>query len=759
MNTLPSLADLDLDVEGMTCASCVRRVETALKAVPGVADASVNLALRRAHVTLAPVGADPQALIAAVAKRGYTAQVLDTSRPASEEDVIAEDARAGQRFAWALVLTLPVFILEMGGHLIPALHHLIQDLFPGQALAWLEFALTTAVLAGPGRSFFTRGAKALAHGGPDMNTLVALGAGSAWLYSTGVTWAPALFPAESRHLYFEAAAVVATLILLGRWLESRAKGRAGSAIRQLVGLQPRTAWVRRGEDWAELPIDSLASGDDIRVRPGEKIPVDGVVMEGESWVDESMITGEPLPASRRVGDRLIGGTLNTQGSLVLRATEVGAQTVLAQIIRLVEQAQSGKLPVQQRIDQVTAWFVPAVMALAALAFAAWWIWGPAPALAHALVAGVAVLIIACPCAMGLATPISILVATSRAAGLGILFRQGEALQRLRDVRIVAFDKTGTLTLGRPALTDLLPLDGSDPEGWLATLAAVQTGSEHPIAHAIRTAARDKALRIPDAEQFKAITGAGVQAQVEGRDYLMGSLRLMQDAAVTVPDAALTQMQSLAQSGKTPFLVARDGRLAAIVAVADTLRPSARPLIEQLHAQGLKTALITGDHAAAAQAVARDLGIDIVHAQTLPEHKAERLRELQRSIGPLAFVGDGINDAPALATADAGIAMGHGTDVAIESADVVLMNEDLTSVARAITLSHKTLRNISQNLFWAFAYNAALIPVAAGALYPWTGLQLSPMLGAGAMALSSVFVVANALRLKTQSLNIRRENRR
>ena len=756
MNRLSPSSTLDLDVEGMTCASCVRRVETALKSVPGVADASVNLALHRASVTLAPAGADPLALIAAVAKRGYTAQVLDASRLATEEDLSAEDPRAGWRFAWALILTLPVFILEMGGHLIPGLHHLIQELVPGQSLAWLEFALTTAVLAGPGRSFFTRGAKALAHGGPDMNTLVALGAGSAWLYSTGVAWAPALFPAESRQLYFEAAAVVATLILLGRWLESRAKGRAGSAIRQLIGLQPRTAWVRRGGDWSEQPIDSLAAGDDIRVRPGEKIPVDGVVQEGESWVDESMITGEPMPASRGVGDRLIGGTLNTQGSLVLRATEVGAQTVLAQIIRLVEQAQSGKLPVQQRIDQVTAWFVPVVMGLAALAFAAWWIWGPAPALAHALVAGVAVLIIACPCAMGLATPISILVATGRAAGLGILFRQGEALQRLRDVRVVAFDKTGTLTLGRPALTDLLPLDGGDPDELLAALAAVQAGSEHPIAHAIRTAALEKSLRIPEAAHFKAITGAGVQARVGGGLYLMGSLRLMQDAAVPVSEAALARMQALAQSGKTPFLVARDGQPIAIVAVADILRPSARPLIAQLHARGLKTALITGDHAAAAQAVAQELGIDVVHAQTLPEHKAERLRELQQSIGPLAFVGDGINDAPALATADVGIAMGRGTDVAIESADVVLMNEDLTSVARAITLSHKTLRNIGQNLFWAFAYNAALIPVAAGALYPWTGLQLSPMLGAGAMALSSVFVVANALRLKTQSLNTRQE---
>lgn len=748
-----ALPHIDLDIEGMTCASCVRRVEMALKAVPGVAEASVNLATHRAHVIWAEDGADPQSLIAAVSKRGYAAQLIDTSqaRPSGDE-MSAEDAGAGRRFAWALALTMPVFILEMGSHLIPALHHLIQANIPGQSLAWLQLALTTAVLAGPGRSFFSRGFKALAHGGPDMNTLVALGAGSAWLYSTLATIVPAIFPAESRHLYFEAAAVVATLILLGRWMEARAKGRAGSAIRELVGLQPRTAWVRRDGVWAEQPIDTLVRGDEVRVRPGEKIPVDGVVLGGESWVDESMMTGEPMPVARRPGDRLIGGTLNTQGSLILQITQVGADTVLAQIIRLVEQAQSSKLPVQQKIDQLTAWFVPAVMLLAVLTFAAWWIWGPEPTLAHALVAGVAVLIIACPCAMGLATPISILVATGRAAGLGILFRQGDALQRLRDARVIAFDKTGTLTEGRPALTDIHLLNNQPRETILGILAAVQSGSEHPIAHAIRRAAEEAALDIPAARDFNAITGAGVTARVNGKTYLMGSRRLMQDVQIPLPDDILQRANALGQAGKTPFYVAGDGQLIALVAVADTLRPSARLLIDRLHALGLKTALITGDHEAAAHAVAQSLDIDIVHAQTLPEYKAELLATLRQTEGPVAFVGDGINDAPALASADVGIAMGQGTDVAIESADVILMNEDLASVARAIALSHKTLRNINENLFWAFAYNAALIPVAAGVLYPWTGIQLSPVLGAGAMALSSVFVVGNALRLKTQRLS-------
>jgi len=744
-----ALREIDLKVEGMTCASCVRRVETALTGVPGVAHASVNLATHQAHVSLAAADTDPQALVAAIGKRGYTARVLTTGRPTSADVAAdeAEDAAAGRRFIYALLLTLPVFLIEMGSHLVPALHHLVQSTVDPQALAWGEFVLSTLVLAGPGRAFFTRGFKALWHLGPDMNTLVALGAGSAWLYSTLVTITPEIFPLESRHLYFEAAAVVATLILMGRWLEARARGRAGSAIRHLIGLQPRTAWVRQNGAWAEQPIEALAVGAEIRVRPGEKIPVDGLVTDGESWVDESMITGEPMPVARQAGDRLIGGTMNTQGSLVMRATQVGADTVLAHIIRLVEHAQGAKLPIQRLVDQVTGWFVPAVMVLAVLAFGGWLLWGPDPRLTHALIAGVAVLIIACPCAMGLATPISIMVATGRAAGLGILFRQGDALQRLRNARVIAFDKTGTLTLGRPVLTDLLPASGLAHDTLLAAVAAVQGGSEHPIARAVQAAAQEQAIDIPAVERFATITGAGVRGQVQGHDWLMGSMRLLQDAAVALDADSLARVQALAAEGKTAFLVARDGQLAGVVAVADTLRPSARSAIDRLHALGLKTALITGDHEAAAQSVARTLGIDIVHAQTLPEDKVTHLKALQQTIGPLAFVGDGINDAPALASADVGIAIGQGTDVAIESADVVLMNEDLESVARAVTLSRLTLRNIAQNLFWAFAYNAALIPVAAGVLYPFTGTQLSPMLGAGAMALSSVFVVGNALRLK------------
>ncbi|MGB3835868.1 heavy metal translocating P-type ATPase [Castellaniella sp.] len=744
---------LDLDVEGMTCASCVRRVETALSKVPGVAQASVNLATRSAHVTLTPEGAAPEALLAAVKKRGYGATVRTPETRNRNVPAEEEYHAAGLRFWIALVLTLPVFLVEMGGHLIPAVHHFVQNAVSGQTLAIGQFILATAVLAGPGRQFFSRGFKALWHLGPDMNTLVALGAGSAWLYSTLVTFAPAIFPEASRHLYFEAAAVVTTLILLGRWLEARARGRAGSAIRQLLNLQPRTAWVLRDGHWSEHPIDQLSVGDHIRVRPGEKIPVDGLVTEGESWVDESMITGEPMPVTRRSGDPLIGGTINTRGSLEFQATQVGANTVLAHIIRMVEQAQGSKLPIQRMVDRVTGWFVPAVMLLAVLAFLAWLTWGPTPQLAHALIAGVAVLIIACPCAMGLATPISIMVATGRAAGQGIVFRQGDALQRLRNARVVAFDKTGTLTQGRPALSDIKPLGAWDDTRLLQAVASIQSASEHPIGKAITEAAEHDHLTLDKVSEFATLTGAGVQGRLSSGTWLLGNIALMQGRDIAVSDSVQTQVEALASQGKTVFLAACDGHLAGILAVADTIRPSAAAAIRQLHGLGLKTALITGDHRSTALAVAKTLGIDIVHAQTLPEHKAEILRHLQQETGALAFVGDGINDAPALATADVGIAIGQGTDVAIESADVVLMNEDLGSVARAVRLSRLTLRNIKQNLFWAFAYNVALIPVAAGALYPWTGLQLSPMLGAGAMALSSVFVVTNALRLKWQTLEV------
>uniref|UniRef100_UPI00333ED1F9 heavy metal translocating P-type ATPase n=1 Tax=Castellaniella defragrans TaxID=75697 RepID=UPI00333ED1F9 len=747
MKAANTLAEIDLAIEGMTCASCVRRVETALAAVPGVGSAQVNLATHRARVRLEDPATAQDALIQAVRKRGYEARIIAAATAEDPEAAEAEIRQAQRAFLTALVLTLPVFLLEMGGHLVPALHELIAHRIDAQALAWFELALTTAVLAWPGRQFFIRGLRALWHLGPEMNTLVALGAGSAWLYSVVVTVTPHWLPEGSRNLYFEAAAVVATLILLGRWLEARAKGRAGSAIRRLLDLSPRTALVLRDDQWTELPIEALAAGDSIRVRPGEKIPVDGIVTEGESWIDESMITGEPIPATRGVGDPVVGGTLNTRGSLVLRATQVGQDTVLAGIIRMVRQAQGDKLPIQSLVDRVTGWFVPVVMLLAVITFIAWYVLGPEPRLAHALIGAVAVLIIACPCAMGLATPISIMVATGRAADLGIIFRQGEALQRLRNARVIAFDKTGTLTQGKPTLTDLLVDSPLEHAGILADLAAAQTGSEHPIAHAVIQAARAQDLDIPSAAGFETIPGAGVRARVSGHEYALGAARLMAELGIGIAPAHATDAEALARAGKTPVYIGRDGATIGVYAVADAIKPSARAALRALRDMGLKTAMITGDNALTARAVADELGIDEIHAQTLPGHKVERIEALRQTYGAVAFVGDGINDAPALAAADVGLAIGQGTDVAIESAAVVLMNEDLGTVARAAALSRAAMRNIAQNLFWAFAYNVALIPVAAGVLYPSLGLQLSPMLGAGAMALSSVFVVTNALRLK------------
>lgn len=741
---------LDLAIEGMTCASCVHRVETALAAVPGVELAQVNLATHRAHLALDNPDIEYEALIAAIRKRGYDGHVLVPDEQvggagAQEQD--AETRKSLRSFLWAFVLTLPLFILEMGGHAIPAMHHALLASVGESRLAWLELVLASAVLAGPGRSFFTRGFKALAHLGPDMNTLVALGAGSAWLYSTIVTIVPDVLPTDAQHLYFEAAAVVATLILLGRHLEARAKGRAGSAIRRLIGLQPRTAQVRRGTDWIEISIGDLRPGDEVRVRPGEKVPIDGMVTEGESWVDESMITGEPIPVSRGQGDNVVGGTLNTRGSLIVRTTQVGQNTVLAQIIRMVENAQSGKLPIQSLVDRVTGWFVPMVMLLALITFVVWLIVGPEPKMSYALVSAVAVLIIACPCAMGLATPISIMVATGRAADLGIIFRQGEALQRLRNTRIIAFDKTGTLTQGKPVLTDLELTKGLRREDILADLAAIQSGSEHPIAHAILEAAATEGLVLPGAEGFESTSGAGVQGRVGTHHYVLGAVRMMQTHGIAMQEFFSARADALATLGKTAVYIGRDGELIGVLAMADTLKPSAQEAIRILHGMGLRTAMITGDNALTAQAIAHELGIDDVYASMLPEHKVETLNTLRDTHGALAFVGDGINDAPALATADVGLAVGQGTDVAIESASVVLMNDDLMTIARAVALSRATLRNIRQNLFWAFAYNVALIPIAAGVLYAPFGLQLSPMLGAAAMALSSVFVVVNALRLK------------
>ena len=775
---------LDISIQGMTSASCVLRVEKALKAVPGVSEATVNLATERAHINWNPELSDTTdgslKVLAAVHKAGYEASVLEQHAAPSSAEADARDIETKSllRALWvSLALTLPIFLVEMGGHLIPGVHHFVHETI-GMQRSWIaQSILTTLVLIGPGRVFFTKGLPALWHLAPEMNSLVALGAGSAWAYSMVATYLPQALPDGTRFVYFEAAAVIVTLILLGRTLEARAKGRTGAAIKHLIGLQPRQARVLINDQPTDIDIDTVKPGDLILVRPGEKIATDGVITEGQPYIDEAMISGEPIPVTKRIGDRVTGGTLNTTNSFTFKATHTGGDTVLARIIRMVEAAQGTKLPTQALVDRVTAWFVPAIILCSLLTFVIWYWLGPAPSLSHALINAVAVMIIACPCAMGLATPTSIMVGTGRAAELGVLFRQGDALQRLREVQVVAFDKTGTLTLGKPVLTDFVVLEPTyDRALLLSWTDAMQTHSEHPIAHAIVQAARADNLPIAAAHNFKAISGAGVRATVNGHAVSSGAQAFMQTEGVDT-SAAVHYSEQWGQQGKTPICLAVDGKLAALMAVADPVKPSAHGAIATLKQLGLRTAMITGDNQYTALAVAQQLGIDEVHAQVLPEGKVAVLQALQRSsalggstetshsptadtleaksnnTGPtyakvvLAFVGDGINDAPALATADVGIAIGTGTDVAIESASVVLMSDDLAGVATAIGLSRATLTNIRQNLFWAFAYNAALVPVAAGVLYPSFGILLSPMFAAGAMAFSSVFVVANALRLK------------
>ncbi|MCQ9617032.1 heavy metal translocating P-type ATPase [Paenalcaligenes niemegkensis] len=744
--SVPATA-IDLTVAGMTCASCVGRVQKALKAVPGVVEATVNLATERAHVR---GSTDPNTLVAAIAAAGYTAQAIDAG--ASADDDAANERKDAERAALkrdltlAAVLTLPVFMLEMGSHLIPGMHELILDTIGAQWNWYIQFALTTLVLAVPGLRFYRLGIPALFRLAPDMNSLVAVGTFAAYAYSLVATFTPSLLPAGTVNVYYEAAAVIVTLILLGRFLEARAKGRTSEAIKRLVNLQAKTARVQRDGAVVEIPITDVAAGDILEVRPGERIPVDGKVTQGQSYVDESMITGEPIPVAKTMNSKLVGGTVNQKGALSFRATAVGGATVLSQIIRMVEQAQGSKLPIQTLVDKVTMWFVPAVMAAAALTFLVWIVFGPQPALTFALVNAVAVLIIACPCAMGLATPTSIMVGTGRGAELGVLFRKGEALQLLKDATVVAVDKTGTLTEGRPTLTDLNIAEGFKREEVLGRIAAVEAKSEHPIARAIVEAASNEGIVIPDVSNFESITGFGVKAYVNGEQVDVGADRYMRKLGLDV-DVFSETAERLGNEGKTPLYAAIGGRLAAIVAVADPIKVTTPQAIAALHKLGLKVAMITGDNRRTAEAIARQLGIDEVVAEVLPEGKVEAVRKLKAEHGRLAFVGDGINDAPALAEADVGLAVGTGTDIAIEAADVVLMSGNLMGVPTAIALSRATIGNIRQNLFWAFAYNTALIPVAAGALYPALGILMSPIFAAGAMALSSVFVLGNALRLR------------
>ena len=741
---------VELKVSGMTCASCVGRVERALKAAPGVLEANVNLATERATVRVLEGAADARALTEAVAKAGYAAEAASapdaTSEDREQASRAAEIRSLGRAVAVAGAATLPLFLIEMALHFVPSSHDWLMGTIGTAPWRILSFLLATFVLFVPGLRFYRKGVPNLVRLTPDMNSLVVLGATAAWAFSTVATFAPEWLPAGTANVYFEAAAVIVTLILVGRWFEARAKGQTSQAIRRLMTLQAKTARVERNGAEIELPIDQVAPGDVIVVRPGERVPVDGSVLSGSLFVDESMLTGEPIPVEKGEGAKVVGGTINTTGAFRFRAEKVGADTVLSQIVRMVEAAQGAKLPIQALVDKVTGWFVPAVIGIAVLTFGVWLAFGPQPALGFALVNAVAVLIIACPCAMGLATPTSIMVGTGRAAELGILFRKGEALQALQGVDVVAFDKTGTLTEGRPELTDLTVADGFAEDEVLGLVAALETRSEHPIARAIIQAAEMRGLPVLQPETFSSRPGYGAEGQVAGRSVQVGADRLMQGLGHDL-SAFTDQAQRLGEEGKSPLYAAIDGRLAAIIAVADPIKPTTPAAIAAIHALGLRVAMITGDNRRTAEAVARRLGIDEVRAEVLPDGKVEAVRALQAGGRRVAFVGDGVNDAPALAAADVGLAVGGGTDVAIESADVVLTGGDLRGAVNAIALSRATMRNIHQNLVWAFGYNVVLIPVAAGLLFPVFGWLLSPMLAAGAMALSSVSVLTNALRLR------------
>ena len=748
----PKPVQLELAIEGMSCASCVRRIENALLAVPGVIHANVNLATQQAQISTGQVAVDK--LIQAIEQKGFSAQVLtaDTSITSThqqqQQQTSTQLQHLKQQLWLALAFAVPLFILEMGGHLIPSFAKWLDQNI-GQSTLWLiQGLLAAAALLLPGRQLLKQGWQALWRLSPDMNSLVALGTSAAFGYSLVATFFPQLLPGGTVNVYYEAVGVIIALIILGRFLEAKAKSNTSAAIQGLVQLQPKTAWLIQADgQQSECPIEQVQLGDQLAIRPGERIPLDGLVLTGTSFVDESMLSGEPIPVEKTAGDQLMSGTVNQAGHLTMQVQQTTEHTVLAQIIRLVEHAQGAKLPIQDLVNKVTAWFVPAVMLAALLTFLAWLIFAPASALSLALVNAVAVLIIACPCAMGLATPTSIMVGTGRAAQLGVLFRQGIALQSLQLTQVVAVDKTGTLTEGKPTLTDLISSPGFSADQLLQWLASVEQSSEHPVAQAIVQAAQAQQLELLAITDFQSLTGLGISATIEQHAIVIGADRLMRQQNISL-DSFSEQATALANQGKTPMYVAVDNQLAGLFAVADPIKPSTPVAINSLHQQGLKVAMITGDNQHTAQAIAKQLGIDQVIAEVMPAEKVAAVQQLQQQYGPVAYVGDGINDAPALATAEVGIAIGTGTDIAIEAADVVLMSGQLTGVVNALQISAATLRNIKQNLFWAFAYNTALIPVAAGVLYPINGTLLSPIFAAGAMAFSSIFVITNALRLRS-----------
>ena len=738
--TVPSRR-LDLPIKGMHCAACVGRVERALRSVPGVTSATANLATERAIVELAPDGPALPALRAAVAASGYTIpEEIAATRESRERDR-AERAqeidRLRRKLVVGVILSLPVLIGNMP-EVFPWAPGWLRD-------RWLLWALATPVQFWVGGQFHAGFLRELRHGTTSMNTLVSIGTSAAYFFSVAVTLWPHAFMAAGGMPYFEASALLMTFLVLGRWLEARARGGTSEAIRRLVALQPRTARIVRGAGERDVPIADVAVGDLLRVRPGERIAVDGEIVDGASTVDESMLTGESLPVEKGPGAAVVGGSINRTGAFTFRATRVGAATVLAQIVRLVEEAQGSKAPIQRLADRVAAVFVPIVLAISALTFGVWLVWGPEPAFFHALTNAVAVLVISCPCAMGLATPTAVMVATGRGAELGVLIKHAEAIELLARVQAIVLDKTGTLTVGEPTVTDVLPAGGLDGDALLALAAAIEQGSEHPLGEAIVAAAKTRGLALPPVGRFQAVPGHGVEALSAEGPVLLGNRDLMERRGVAV-EAVESRARALAGEGNSLVYAAVAGQLRGLIAVADTLKPEAGAVVARLRSLGLDVVMLSGDARVTCEAIARQAGIDRVLAPVLPDQKAAEIKQLQREGRLVAMVGDGINDAPALAQADVGLAMSSGTDVAIEAADVTLMRGDLRGVVAAVELSRRGIRIVKENLGWAFGYNLVLIPVAAGLLYPIWGLQLSPILAGLAMALSSVSVVANSLRL-------------
>jgi Cu+-exporting ATPase len=738
-----NLARLDVPIRGMSCASCVEKIETVLRGLPGVTGAAVNFAAERATVSFIPSIQSSSDLRKAIRDVGYEPLEVHESAASVDYEKEARDREVRELGLKTLIGAL---------FSIPLLLGMLSEWFPGTP-KWLtnhlvQFLLATPVHLWVGWQFHIGFLKALKHRTADMNTLVSLGTNAGYVYSTVVTFAPGFFSgALTAGVYFETVAVLHTLIILGRFFEARAKGRTSEAIKKLMGLQPKTARAIRDGHEIDIPIEVLQVGDTIVVRPGEKIPVDGVVLQGSSVVDESMLTGESLPVEKLSASEVYGGTLNKTGSFHFKATKVGKETALAQIIKLVEAAQGSKPPIQRTADKIAGIFVPIVISIAVASFGVWYIWGPQPALIFALSNFMAVLLIACPCAIGLAAPTAIMVGIGKGAENGVLFRGAEALEFASKLTTVVLDKTGTLTKGAPSVTDTVTTNGFAAKDVLRYAASAERDSEHPLGEAIVKKANKQGLHLENVDKFEAIPGHGIEGKVAGKTLLLGNLKLMRDRKIAL-DGLENDAEHLAEEGKTPMFVAIDGRAAGIIAVADTLKENSKEAVEALHGLGLEVAMITGDNRRTTEAIARQVGIDRVLAEVRPQEKAEEVKRLQGERKLVAMVGDGINDAPALAQADVGIAIGTGTDVAIEASDITLISGDLRGIVTSIALSKRTMRTMKQNFFWAFIYNTILIPVAAGILYPVAGILMSPILAGAAMAFSSVSVVSNSLRLRT-----------